>query len=102
MAVERLPTQTTISRSDGYDRGRIRLTEFDAGELYQALSLRVDQLLDMRGELVDAGRPEVAPMFNAKISALRRALGEIERTAREKGWADALAVIETYIDAPAD
>lgn len=105
MAVERLPQQTTtptISRSE-YDRGRIRVSEFDAGEIYQALSLRVDQLIEIRGELVDTfGREpaSLAEFYNRKISALRRALGEIERTAREKGWDEALAVIEAYIDAP--
>ena len=90
-------TRATSSPSETFDRGRIRVSAYDAGELYQALALRREALLDARLELADAGF-ETNEFFNRKIAALRRAMGEIERTAREKGWPTVLAVITQYAE----
>lgn len=104
--MEQSTTSTTESSlsDQQYDRGRIRLSETDAAELYQALALRVDALLDTRAELIDHGfgRPGVGLVehYNRKITSLRRAMGEVERTALEKGWGGARAVIEAYRDDP--
>lgn len=92
------PTRATIFRSEQqvFDRGRIRLSESDAAVLFETLSLRVEALLDTRGELIDAGDLGADEYYNRKIRALRRAMGELERTAQEKHWESALEAIAYY------
>jgi hypothetical protein len=92
------PTRATIFRSEQakvFDRGRVRVDEFDAAVLYETLALRVDQALDTRGELIHAGF-DVEAYFNRKIRSLRRVMGELERTIIEKGWDLAGEVVDQY------
>lgn len=94
-AIFRSERQQAQAPTPVFDRGRIRIGESDAVELFSTLALRVEALLDTRGELIDAGF-EIAEYYNRKVAVHRRAMGEIERTAREKGWRGAMALIAQY------
>lgn len=96
MATARETTTSPSSDNNVFTRGRVRLNEAEAILLVDTLHREIDRLLDARGDMIDAGVEEGKAVYNTMIASARRILDEIERTAQEKGWADAIAVIAEY------
>ena len=87
---------TTYPSSEGFTRGRIRLNEHEAILLLDTLHREIDRMLDARDEMQEAGVNEGRALYDVKMGQARRVLAEIERTVREKGWTEAISVIESY------
>jgi len=80
-------TSTLGSPEITYTRGRLVIDDEDmALDLEGLLRLERLRLLDLRGEMVDAGVSEAVAMYDKRLARLKKLRARLEKLMGEKAW----------------